>query len=68
MSIPLTSLNTREGVLRFPNEAAQALSDTPPESTNPLLTDEVMATRAGVLRFPNEAANFIQDIIDEEEE
>ena len=34
----------------------------PPGSTDPIITDEVLATRAGCLRFPNEAAAFIAEL------
>lgn len=59
MAITEADLVTREGVLRYPSEAAAYLAANPNGSSNPLLTDAVMATRAGVLRFPNEAASFI---------
>lgn len=65
MPISQDQLITREGVLRYPDAAAAYLAANPPGSTNPLLTNAVMATRAGVLRFPNEAASFIDnDIIE----
>lgn len=63
MAISLTTLSTREGVLAYPNEAADILANEPPSSTDPVITDEVLATRAGCLRFPNEAAAYIADLI-----
>jgi hypothetical protein len=53
-------LATREGVLRFPSEAAAILQNNPP-NLSPPFTNEVLATRAGVLRFPKEAALLIQN-------
>lgn len=64
MAITPELLTTREGVLRFPNEAASILQGTSAGSTNAIITDEVLATRAGVLRFPTEAADYIQYILD----
>lgn len=63
MPISLTTLSTREGVLMYPNEAAEILANEPPNSTDPVITDEVLATRAGCLRFPNEAAAYIAELI-----
>lgn len=62
MAIFLSTLSTREGVLMYPNQAAQLLADDPPLSTDPVITDEVLATREGCLRFPNEAAAYIAEI------
>lgn len=60
MSISIEVLATREGVLQYPNQAAQEIADggtfDPLEATNQV-TYEVLSTRAGVLRFPQEAAD-----------
>ena len=63
MTVSLTTLSTRAGVLLYPNEAAAILANEPPGSTDPVITDEVLATRAGCLRFPNEAAEYIAELI-----
>lgn len=63
MTISLTTLSTRAGVLSYPNQAADILANEPPMSTDPVITDEVLATREGCLRFPNEAAAYIAELI-----
>jgi len=53
-------IKTRRGVLAYPNEAAAALAaDPPPDNTDPVITNAVLATRAGCLRFPSQAAAYI---------
>ena len=64
MTVSLAVLSTREGVLAYPNQAADILANEPPNSTDPVITDEVLATRAGCLRFPNEAAAYIAELRD----
>lgn len=60
MAISIEVLATREGVLQYPDIAAQEIYDggsfTP---QNDSITYEVLSTRAGVLRFPQEAADRI---------
>jgi hypothetical protein len=64
MSIPLSTLSTRAGVLMYPSEAAQVLENNPPNSTHPVITDEVLATRAGCLMYPSIAAGYIDELSD----
>lgn len=62
MAIAIEVLATREGVLQYPDIAAQEIADggtfDPLESSSQI-TYEVLSTRAGVLRFPQEAADRI---------
>lgn len=48
----------------YPSLAAEVLANDPPLSTDPIITDEILATRAGCLRFPNEAALYIAELLD----
>jgi len=55
---PITNvLSTRAGALRYPKQAAAALSAA--SDVNSVITGDVLGTIAGVLRFPNEAADAL---------
>jgi hypothetical protein len=55
---PITSvLSTRAGALRYPKQAAAALSAA--SDVNSVITGDILGTVAGVLRFPNEAADAL---------
>lgn len=60
MSISLDVLSTREGVLMYPNQAAEEIENGGTFIAE--VTYETLSTRAGVLRFPQEAANRILEI------
>lgn len=55
---PITDvLATRAGALRYPKQAAAALSAA--SDVNSVITGDILGTIAGVLRFPNEAADAL---------
>ena len=59
MTISLDVLSTREGVLMYPNQAANEIADGgtfDPLEDSDQITYDVLSTRAGVLRFPEAAA------------
>lgn len=60
MTISLDVLSTREGVLMYPNQAAEEIENGGTFIAE--ITYETLSTRAGVLRFPQEAANRILQI------
>lgn len=60
MTISLEVLSTREGVLMYPNQAAEEIENGGTFIAE--VTYETLSTRAGVLRFPQEAANRILEI------
>ena len=60
MTISLDVLSTREGVLMYPQQAAEEIENGGTFTAE--VTYETLSTRAGVLRFPQEAANRILEI------
>jgi hypothetical protein len=65
MTISLDVLSIREGVLMYPDIAANEIADGgtfDPLEDSEKITYEVLSTRAGVLRFPEAAASRIAAI------
>ena len=59
MTISIDVLSTCEGVLMYPNQAANEIADGgtfDPLEDSDQITYDVLSTRAGVLRFPEAAA------------
>lgn len=66
MAISLDVLSTREGILMYPDIAANEIADGgtfDPLEDSDQITYDVLSTRAGVLRFPEAAAARIAALV-----